>query len=333
MRRLTHRPWLPGLLALQFAYAPYAAAQSDLTAPLGAGYLQNESALLPQTEVSGTQSHNVRPTSGFDAPEQPSDASATLCQQARVFRDQKLYSLWDAQQRKYAVLTDGSASLVKLRHETATLLDHETWVGSTGASVAIEIKGYTDALNDIIGLFVPETQIMSEAFHHADEIARSVTAIGVLVTYAKDDANAAAHQTLGELWAQYGGQIGAATRLLADAEQYAAQKRDAREYEHTVQSQVQKINDTLRMLDSKRREAVQKMDGYQEVVESIDMICANSALNGTSTVAASPVIPIFPQRSTARANSKSIPPSRNSSPPASCADNHPVSQCTSYSGH
>jgi hypothetical protein len=249
--------------------------QSDLMSPLGSGYLQNQSSLLEPP----------RPQSAS------SNSRSALCDQARQFRDHELFSLWDAQQQKYSVLTDGSNAMVKLRINTATLLDKETWVGSTGADIAIEIKGFTDAMNDVVALFVPEGQIMNGAFHHAKEIADGTTSIGVLTTYAKQDAEAAAKQSLMELWARYGGQIGQATKLLADAADYAKNKQDASQYRLTVVEQVTKINNAIQNLNAQRRDAVRKMDGYQEVVQAIDMICENKRPADSPLMAANSLAP------------------------------------------
>ena len=121
------------------------------------------------------------------------DDKGDLCAQAADFRDHQLFNLWDAEQKKYAIFTEGSNAQVKIRDDTAKLMDDDWWAGSTGAEVAIEIKGFSDVVNDAIGLFVPEGQAIqmgTSTIHHAREIANGVTGIGVLETYTKENAEA-----------------------------------------------------------------------------------------------------------------------------------------------
>jgi hypothetical protein len=206
------------------------------------------------------------------------DDKGDLCAQAADFRDHQLFNLWDTEQKKYAIFTEGSNAQVKIRDDTAKLMDDEWWAGSIGAEVAVEIKGFADVVNDTIGLFVPEGQAIqmgTSTIHHAREIANGVTGIGVLETYTKENAEAAAKQAGAEVFAKYGGQVGAGTKLLLDTAEYAKNKKDAENYRETVQAQVRRINETLRTLDDKRKAAVEKMDAYQEIVNGIDMLCAN----------------------------------------------------------
>jgi len=222
------------------------------------------------------------------------DDKGDLCKQATEFRDHQLFQLWDTEQRKYVIFTEGSKEQKKLRDETATLMDDNWWAGSTGAGVAIEIKGFTDAVNDAIGLFVPEgeaVQIGISQIHHAGEIATALTGIGVLETYTKENAEAAAKQAAAEVFAKYGGQIGSGTKLLLDTAEYAKEKNDAEEYRDTVQAQVRRINETLRTLDDKRKAAVEQMDAYQEIVKGIDMLCANKTHKASDDTASVPVPP------------------------------------------
>jgi hypothetical protein len=198
-----------------------------------------------------------------------------LCRQAQSFRDQQLFTLWDTEQKKYEILTEGSDAMKRLRTETTRLLDENFWAGSTGATVAIEIKGFTDVLNDVIQLFLPEAQLGTAVFHNAEDIASTVTGIDILVTYSKEDAKAAALQSMREVSARYGGQVGAAAKLLGDVADYAKNKKEAQEYEQTVQDQVQRANQAIRMLKEKRKDAIRNMDGYQEVVRGIDLLCAS----------------------------------------------------------
>jgi hypothetical protein len=201
-----------------------------------------------------------------------------LCKQAGEFRDHQLFQLWDTEQRKYAIFTKGGSAQVTLRDNTRRLLDDEWWAGSTGSEVAIAIKGFADVFSDSVSLFVPEgeaIQIGTDAIHHAREIADGVTVIGELVTYAKENAEAAAKQATVEVFAKYGGQLGSGTKLLLDTAEYANRKKDAEEYREIVQGQVRRINETLKGLDEKRKAAVEKMEAYQEVVSGIDMICAS----------------------------------------------------------
>jgi hypothetical protein len=205
-----------------------------------------------------------------------------LCKQAGEFRDHQLFQLWDTEQKKYAILTEGSNTQVSLREKTAKLMDDDWWAGSTGAEVAVEIKGFTDVVNDVVGVFVPEGQAIqmgTSAIHHAREIANAVTGISVLETYAKENAEAAAKQAGAEVFAKYGGQIGSTTKLLLDTAEYAKNKKDAESYRETVQGQVRRINETLKSLDEKRKAAVEKMDAYQEIVHAIDLLCSNNTQN------------------------------------------------------
>ena len=78
---------------------------------------------------------------------------------------------------------------------------------------------------------------------------------------------------------QLGGQVGSGVKLLSDVEDYAQKKQDAQEYRDVVQLQVRKINDTLRSLDEKRKAAVRNMDGYRDIVEAIDMLCAKKPVH------------------------------------------------------
>lgn len=179
--------------------------------------------------------------------------------------------------------TEGSDYQAKLRSDTATLMDDDWWAGSTGATVAVEIKGFTDLVNDAISIFVPEGQMAqmgASVLHHAPEIARTVTGVGVLVTYTKENAKAASIQGGAELFARYGGPIGTSTKLLLDAADYAKNKKEAEEYRETVQDQVRRINETLKTLDEKRKASVQNMDAYQEIVTGIDMMCATASIAG-----------------------------------------------------
>jgi hypothetical protein len=200
-----------------------------------------------------------------------------LCIQAGEFRDHQLFHLWDTQQKKYTVFTEGSKQMASIRSKTTNLLDDDWWAGSTGAAVAIEIKGFSDMVNDTLSLFIPEGQLLAGSIHHAAEIAKGVTVVGDLVTYTKENAEAAAKQNAGEVFAQYSGQLGATTKLLIDAAAYAKTKKDQEDYRDEVQAQVRRINQNLRELDSKRKQAMQRMDAYQEIVRGIDLICANEA--------------------------------------------------------
>jgi hypothetical protein len=205
-----------------------------------------------------------------------------LCIQAGEFRDHQLFHLWDTQQKKYTVFTEGSKQMALIRSKTTDLLDDDWWAGSTAAAVAIEIRGFSDMVNDTLSLFIPEGQLLAGSIHHAAEIAKGVTVVGDLVTYTKENAEAAAKQNAGEVFAQYGGQIGATTKLLIDAAAYARTKKDQEDYREEVQMQVRRINQNLRDLESKRKQAVERMDAYQEIVRGIDMICANEAQKGLS---------------------------------------------------
>jgi hypothetical protein len=215
------------------------------------------------------------------------NAKGDLCKEAGDFRDHQLFQLWDTEEKKYEIFTDGSNQQVALRDKTAKLMDDEWWAGSTGADAAIEIKAFTDVVNDAIGIFVPEAeaaQIGTSAIHHAREIADGVTSIGVLETYAKDNADAAEKQAGTEIFAKYGGPIGSATKLLIDTADYAKTKDSAEQYRQTVQDQVRKINETLKSLDEKRKAAVDKMDAYQQIVTGIDMMCANKTSSPAPTL-------------------------------------------------
>lgn len=196
-----------------------------------------------------------------------------LCKQLYDFRDHRLFDLWEKEQRKYAIFTAGSEAQVKLRDATEQLMDKEWWAGSTGAAVAVEIKGYTDIVGDVVAFFVPAEQVV---VHGAEEIARTVTGVGVLATYVNENAKAAALQGNRELVARYGGSIGSATKLLLDTADYAKNKKDAADYEDIVQDQVRRINQTLRMLDDRRKAAVEHADAYQQIVQGIDRLCASS---------------------------------------------------------
>ena len=215
-----------------------------------------------------------------DAEKDETKDKGDLCKQAGEFRDHQLFQLWDTEQKKYSIFTEGSNAQVKLRDETAKLMDDDRWAGSTGVEVAVEIKAFTDVVNDTVGLFVPEgqaIQIGTSAIHQAREIADGVTVIGVLETYTKENAEAAAKQAWAEVFAKYGGQIGAGTKLLLDTAEYAKNKKDAQNYRETVQVQVRRINETLKSVDDKRKAAVEKMGAYQEIVNGIDMLCANKS--------------------------------------------------------
>ena len=170
-------------------------------------------------------------------------------------------------------------------------MDDEWWAGSTGGDVATEIKGFTDVVNDTIGIFVPEAevaQIGTSGIHNAHEIADGVTSLGVLETYSKENADAAAKQAGAEVFAKYGGQVGSITKLLLDTADYAKTKDNAEQYRETVQAQVRQINETLKTLDDKRKAAVEKMDAYQQIVSGIDMLCANKSSKPESVAPAVP---------------------------------------------
>jgi hypothetical protein len=205
-----------------------------------------------------------------------SKSGAQLCQQASDFRDHRLFQLWDTQQKKYALYAQGEKDQEALRLKATSLLDDEWWAGATGAQVAIEIKGFADVTSDIVQLFVPEGQLAGHSMHYAEAVARTVTSVGVLESYAKDNARAAAGQAWSELGARYGGQLGSGAKLLMDAASYAQTKKDQEGYRETVQAQIRQINRTVLDLTEKKGQALQKMDGYQEIVHGIDMLCANS---------------------------------------------------------
>jgi hypothetical protein len=233
--------------------------------------------LLPNSAGAGPLANDTTPSDQILAPKISKKDTRSLCSQARDFRDHQLFRQWDIEQNKYVILTDGGKKLVALRNQTSDLLDDEWWAGSTGSSVAIEIKGFADMVNDTMALFVPESALVAGTIHRAIEIAKGVTVVGDLVTYTKENAEAAAKQNVSEVFAQYGGPIGAGTKLLLDAAGYAKSKKDDEDYRETVQMQVRRINQDLKDLDAKRKRAVQQMDAYQEVVRSIDIICANDA--------------------------------------------------------
>ena len=65
---------------------------------------------------------------------------------------------------------------------------------------------------------------------------------------------------------------------MGDVADYAKTKKDATEYEHTVQDQVRKVNEAIRTLKEKRKDAIRNMDGYQEIVRGIDLLFARHAL-------------------------------------------------------
>jgi hypothetical protein len=225
--------------------------------------------------ATGTAATTVRPPLPKNAvPATKSEAQ--LCQQARDFRDHRLFQLWDTQQKKYALYSQGEHDQEALRLKATSLLDDEWWAGATGAQVAIEIKGFADVTSDVLQLFVPEGQLAGHSMHYAEAVARTVTSMGVLESYAKDNAQVAAGQAWSELGARYGGQLGSGAKLLMDAASYAQTKKDQEGYRETVQAQIRQINRTVLDLTEKKGQALQKMDGYQEIVRGIDMLCANS---------------------------------------------------------
>lgn len=224
-----------------------------------------------------------------DSKKDAKDDKGDLCKQAGDFRDHELFQLWDTEQKKYAIFTEGSNTQVELRDKTAKLMDDDWWAGSTSADISVEIKGFTDIVNDTIGLFAPEAQIGASTIHHAREIADGVTSIGVLATYTKDNAEAAAKQAGAEVFAKYGGPVGSTTKLLMDTAEYAKTKKDAEQYREAVQAQVRRINETLKTLDEKRKAAIEKMDAYQEIVNGIDMMCANKSQKTSDGSVSTPV--------------------------------------------
>jgi hypothetical protein len=197
-----------------------------------------------------------------------------LCKELYDFRDHQLFKLWVAEQSKYTAKTEGSAALVKIRNDTEHLMDNTWWAKSSGATIAIEIKGIADATTDVIGIFVPEE---APLVHRAEKIAQRLTeGVGVLVTYAEENAKAASIDAGMTLFARYGGQLASATRLLYDSAQYAKTKEEAQAYRDVVQDQVQRINQTLMKLDEQRTDAVRKGDAYQQIVRSIDLFCSST---------------------------------------------------------
>ena len=116
-----------------------------------------------------------------------------------------------------------------------------------------------------------------------------------------------------ELWAKYAGQIGQATKLLSDAGEYAKHKKDARQYQQIVAEQLGIINNAIKNLNADRRDAIRKMDGYQDVVQAIDMICANGRPADSPLLTAGYVSPsITGEPTVARCQALSQSPSQGS---------------------
>jgi hypothetical protein len=226
-------------------------------------------ATIPSTVLPTPSQSVAEPAGRTDKPRDRTE----LCKQLYDFRDHRLFRLWETEQKKYDFFTASSDTGVKLREETAHLMDKEWWAGSTGAAAAVEIKFFSDLVGDAVALFVPAEQ---QVIHRAEEIARTVTGIGVITTYAKENAEAAAKQGWTEIFARYGGPIGSARKLLLDTAEYAKNKKDAAVYEDIAQDQVRQINNTSKMLDDKRKTAIEHADAYQQIVQGIDRLCASN---------------------------------------------------------
>jgi hypothetical protein len=201
------------------------------------------------------------------------------CTQLVEYRDHGLLQQWDHAMAQYDIQQQGKDSIEDIKKK---LLDDNWWATSSGPEIAAEIKYACDSLNDLIGAIFPEEQILKMSkpiIHHAPEILRAVQAGAPIVTYGKENAEAAAKEAWMDVGKDLMGQAGSAIGVMQDMEERTKTKGEWIDLRTTVQEQVDNLDRMISGYNEKLREAGKRLDAIEEVVIAIDQLCSQPSVS------------------------------------------------------
>ncbi len=190
------------------------------------------------------------------------------CKELAVYRDAQLIKDFDLAIAKYDIFKQGKLSAEDLEKKTLNLMNDHWWRTQTMVKVAIEVKFYADAFNDIVGLINP---LESKTLKLAQATAVNVD---LIKTWEEEGAKKAVEDGATELVKEVARGGGSFLGLGLDELQYQERQKGMATFQSEVQRQVRSVEKAVKNYQVNMVQSKARTQAIADLVASIDKACS-----------------------------------------------------------